>query len=194
MWKVEVRPSTEISPGAIMHKRKRPIHADDNDMEFERSMTVAKRRNKQKFQMIKDAGEISGDLTAAIHRDPKTQLAFVVWASLCKDGGVPSKQFDSLFATAQEANARARVVFYGENPLHVPVEELIDQDEKEKKDRHGLVQLDTRLRKENQWTVLVQPASEFGPGELASFKLTRSAEKPYSLPRKRMNSRGFGTK
>ncbi|KAF0697290.1 Aste57867_12015 [Aphanomyces stellatus] len=109
MWKVEVRPSTEIPPGAIMHKRKRPIHGDDNDMEFERSMTVAKRRNKQKFQVIKDAGEISGDLTAAIHRDPKTPFAFVVWASLCKDGGAPSKQFDSSFATTQEANARARV-------------------------------------------------------------------------------------
>ncbi|KAF0684395.1 Aste57867_23630 [Aphanomyces stellatus] len=107
------------------------------------------------------------------HTDATKPLAHVVWTSAHSNGQKePRKTFDSSFKTATEANERARVVFYVENPFGMtmgdalmnfrPVAEV-------RAHREQCLHLETYFIE--RWTVAVEPVAVFQSTQVAPQRL-----------------------
>jgi hypothetical protein len=59
--------------------------------------------------------------------------------------GPPNKEFDTTWKTDEEANARARYLFYWKNCYGISAEEL-DADDCQESEKHGLKEFRSRLR------------------------------------------------
>lgn len=92
---------------------------------------------------------------------------FTVW---CSDGygndgwhcyqGPPDKVFDTTWKTVEDANSRARYLFYHHNPWGVKAEEIDDEPE-ETMTEDGLMTFRVDPPDSSIWTVSVMPASAF---------------------------------
>ncbi|EJK73837.1 hypothetical protein THAOC_04519, partial [Thalassiosira oceanica] len=95
------------------------------------------------------------------------------WTVWCSDGygndgwhsyeGPPTKHFDSTFATKEDANARARYLFYWKNSYGFRVEEMYNhcQEDDKRVTGEGLVEYTVHPDDSTIWTVAVVPDSAF---------------------------------
>ena len=89
---------------------------------------------------------------------------YTVW---CSDGygndgwhhyeGPPDKEFDTTYATIEDANARARYLFYWKNPWGLPPEDIDAEEEISESIRHGLNTFKSHPPDSSIWTVAVVP-------------------------------------
>ena len=95
------------------------------------------------------------------------------WTVWCSDGygndgwhsyqGPPTKHFDSTFATKEDANARAKYLFYWKNSYGYGVEEMHDHcwEGNKRETGEGLVEYTVHPDDSTIWTVAVVPDSAF---------------------------------
>ena len=93
------------------------------------------------------------------------------WTVWCSDGygndgwhsyeGPPTKHFDSTFATREDANARAKYLFYWKNSYGFSVEEMRCQEVGKRESGEGLVEYTVHPDDSTTWTVAVVPDSAF---------------------------------
>ena len=100
---------------------------------------------------------------------------FTVW---CSDGydndgwhsyeGPPDKDFDTTYATKEDANDRARYLFHWKNPRGMGPDDISKQEGDEKSARDGCVTYVVRPPDSSTWTVSVVPAAAYPYMEKAS--------------------------
>jgi Domain of unknown function (DUF5710) len=94
----------------------------------------------------------------------KVKLEYTVWTSLGFDGfaGRPEvKEFDSSFATLEQANQRAEYVFFYNNPWGCTKEYELPIAEKNFVSCHGFRLLSCQPDDDQRWTVSVIPSKAF---------------------------------
>jgi len=103
------------------------------------------------------------------HLNPKSpgSQQYTVW---CSDGyegdqwhgydGPPNKEFDSIWATKDEANMRAEYLFYWKNPRGISAAEMYDNQPKQT-EQEGLKKFTTCPDDSSHWTVGVVPSVAF---------------------------------
>jgi len=99
---------------------------------------------------------------------PKSGLKFTIW---CSDGyepdgwhsyqGEPTKEFDSVWNTKEEANNRAEYLFFWKNPWGLDPTEVNDNNEVEPENVDGLKKFSVMPDDSTRWTVGVVPTNAF---------------------------------
>jgi hypothetical protein len=99
-------------------------------------------------------------------KDKTKKLEYTVWTSCGYDhdgwhsyGGPPDKEFNSSFATLEEANSRVEYVFYYDNPWGSEREEM--NAETDEIDKKGICYMECRPDDSERWTVSVVPSIVF---------------------------------
>ena len=100
--------------------------------------------------------------------DGNKKKGFTVW---CSDGygydgfhsyeGSPDKEWDSTYATKEDANERARYLFYWKNPWGHEPEHIMEEEEVDKTSKDGLVTYVASPPDSTTWTVSVVPDAAF---------------------------------
>eukprot|EP00957_Ditylum_brightwellii_P177258 13503333-Ditylum_brightwellii.AAC.1 len=102
--------------------------------------------------------------------DGNKQTGYTVWSSdgYGNDGwhrynGPPDKEFNSTYATIEDANARARYLFYWKNPWGQGADELMEEGQgvNESVDKNGLKTYDVTPDDSTTWTFGVVPNIAF---------------------------------
>ena len=128
------------------------------------------RRSKEEFER-KHAAELKRFARnirdpPAKHLDADKKLKFTVWTSCGYDNdgwhsycGPPSKEFNSSFATVEEANQRVEYVFLFQNPWGLDLDEMHSDDNFI--DSKGFRRMEVAPDDSQRWTVSVVPSQAF---------------------------------
>lgn len=102
-------------------------------------------------------------------------FGFTVWCgngyyndSFHRNNGPIEKEFDTEWVTREEANERARYLFYWRNPWGVEASELCEPEEKE--NSSGCMKFEERAGDSESWMVGVVPSSSFLHLDYATLK------------------------
>ncbi|KAJ1557511.1 hypothetical protein HK405_015845 [Cladochytrium tenue] len=103
----------------------------------------------------------------AANRNPQKLLAYVVWSSNGYDSDKfhgynepPEKEFDSTYASKEDANARATFLFYQKNIWGLSPQEMLDEDVDERTN-DGCDYYEVRPEDSERWKVGVVPKAAF---------------------------------